>query len=159
MNIFYLHNDPVKCAEMHCDKHVVKMIVEYAQLMSTAHRLLDNNDQVYKPTHPKHPSTIWTRASKANYDWLFQLWTMLLDEYTHRYGKRHACEKMYSVLFNAPANIEAGPFTEPTPAMPDEYKVAGNSIMSYRGYYIGAKKALLTWKGRQIPNWISQQTG
>lgn len=154
MNIFYLDNDPVKCAQMHCDKHVVKMIVEYAQLMSTAHRLLDNNEQVYKATHPKHPSAIWTRASKANYEWLFELWTVLLEEYTYRYGRQHACTKMFNVLFNAPKNIAEGPFTEPTPAMPDEYKVSDDSIASYRKYYIGAKRHFLSWKGRTQPEWI-----
>ena len=41
MNIFYLHNDPQIAAQMHCDKHVVKMILEYAQLLSTAHHELD----------------------------------------------------------------------------------------------------------------------
>ena len=41
MNIFYLHNDPKVCAELHVDKHVVKMIVEYAQLLSTAKRMTD----------------------------------------------------------------------------------------------------------------------
>ena len=41
MNIFYLHKDPKVCAEQHLDKHVVKMLIEYAQLMSTAHRMLD----------------------------------------------------------------------------------------------------------------------
>lgn len=155
MNIFYLDHDPAICAQMHCDKHVVKMIVEYAQLMSTAHRLLDNNERVYKSTHPKHPSALWTRASKENYDWLFQLWTMLLDEYTYRYGKRHACEKMYGELFVSPLNIQNGHFTQPTPAMPDEYKVPGNSIASYRQYYIGAKKSFLSWKSRPIPYWVT----
>ncbi len=41
MNIFYLDHDVYKCAEMHNDKHTVKMILEYAQLLSTAHRFLD----------------------------------------------------------------------------------------------------------------------
>lgn len=131
------------------------MIVEYAQLMSTAHRMLDGNDQVYKPTHPKHPSTIWTRESKANYEWLFAMWTMLLDEYTYRYGKKHACERLYGVLCFAPTNIQSKEFTEPTPAMPDEYKIAGDSIASYRLYYNKAKTKLLTWKKRPTPEWIT----
>lgn len=41
MNIFWLDNDPATNARYHCDKHIVKMIVEYAQLLSTAHRVLD----------------------------------------------------------------------------------------------------------------------
>ena len=149
MNIFYLDHDPSICAQLHCDKHVVKMIIEYAQLMSTAHQVLDGpNDNLYKPTHINHPSAIWVRQSKANYDWLFELWTMMLAEYTHRHHKQHACSRLYKDLFVAPRNISDGPFTEPTPAMPDEYKVPGNSIKSYHQYYVGAKHKFLTWKNR-----------
>jgi hypothetical protein len=97
MNIFYLDEDPKICAQYHCDKHVVKMIIEYAQLLSTAHRVLDGfegygssksgNRQVkiwtihdsrdeilYKATHVNHPSNIWTRSSVKNYHYMFQLW-------------------------------------------------------------------------------------
>ena len=154
MNIFYVDHDPVKCAEYHVDRHVVKMIVEYAQLMSTAHRILDNNDNVYQATHVNHPSTIWTRKTTSNYEWLFQLWTCLLDEYAYRYGRKHATSKLYPILFNAPRNIAQGEFTQPTPAMPDEYKVLNDSIASYRAFYTHAKKHLLSWKKRNPPQWI-----
>ena len=91
MNIFYLDKRPDDAAEMHCDKHCVKMILEYAQMLSTAHRELDGNvpDILYKSTHKNHPSTIWTRSSKQHYDWLFRLFRMLSAEYTLRYGKFH----------------------------------------------------------------------
>ena len=155
MNIFYLDHDPVMCAQMHCDKHVVKMIVEYAQLMSTAHRVLDGNDSVYQSTHINHPSTIWVRQTSENYEWLFQLWTMLLDEYTYRYDRMHACAKLYPILINTPNNIAHGNFSEPTPAMPDEYKITGDSITSYRQFYANAKKHFLTWKSRPCPAWLN----
>lgn len=92
MNIFYLHSDAKECAVMHCDKHVVKMILETAQLLSTAHRLLDGNDDpiLYKATHKNHPSAIWTRKSQKNYLWLTSLLQNLCQEYTYRYGKIHA---------------------------------------------------------------------
>ena len=77
MNIFYLTHNPMECAEQHCDKHVVKMILEYAQLLSTAHRLLDNNQKVYKTAFKNHPSTIWTRENKSNYRWLSMLFYYL----------------------------------------------------------------------------------
>ena len=72
MNIFYLHDDPVTCAKMHCDKHVVKMIVEYAQLLSTAHHVCDGEPKIhcYKATHKNHPSAVWARANKHNYNYL-----------------------------------------------------------------------------------------
>ena len=107
MNIFYLHSDPQLCAEMHCDKHVCKMIVEYAQLLSTAHRVLDGEMYIddssgrkikrwkhpdynfeanlYKASFVNHPSAVWVRESPWNYNWLEVLWYSLCDEYTQIY--------------------------------------------------------------------------
>ena len=89
MNIFYLHNDPQVCAAYHCDKHVVKMILEYAQLLSTAHHELDGVPSIecYKKTHVNHPCTKWVRESLQNYRWLMRLITGLNDEYRKRYNK------------------------------------------------------------------------
>jgi hypothetical protein len=176
MNIFYLDNDTKKCAEMHVDKHCVKMILEYAQLLSTAHRYLDGiltvglsesgrkrkqyilsdkREQVlYSATHINHPSAIWVRQSDKNYSWLFEMFQSLLEEYTYRYGKRHACEKLVWALEVRPNNIPRGNFTEPTPAMPDHYKVAGDSIQSYKNYYLGDKTRMFSWKKRETPSWI-----
>ena len=72
MNIFYLDSDPYVAAKMHCDKHVVKMILESAQMLSTAHRVLDGDEYadergLYKMAHKNHPSTIWVRTSTDNY--------------------------------------------------------------------------------------------
>lgn len=179
MNIFYLHNDPRTCAEMHLDKHCVKMILEYAQLLSTAHRVLDgeeyidytkngrkikrwrlHNDtmerQLYKATHINHPSAVWARSSKANYDWLYVLWRELMSEYTYRYGRHHECEKLIKQLEKVPHRIDKeAEFTEPTPAMPDEYIVEGNSIQSYHNYYNGSKTRMFAWKNREIPAFIN----
>lgn len=175
MNIFYLHPDPKICAEMHVDKHVVKMIIEYAQLLSTAHRILDGEEYIdassgrrikrwrledtnmesvlYKASHINHPSAIWTRQSRENYDWLFCLFKELLQEYTYRYGRHHATERLVYFLRIPPKNIPDGHLTQPTPAMPDEYKVP-DSIQSYRNYYVGAKKSFAKWKNRPIPEWF-----
>ena len=176
MNIFYLHHDTKICAEMHVDKHCVKMILEYAQLLSTAHRVLDGhesittsvsgrkkktwtigdhrNDVLYSATHINHPSAIWVRHSDKNYSWLFEMFKSLLEEYTYRYGKNHACEKLLWALEVRPNNIPRGIFTEPTPAMPDHYKVAGDSIQSYKNYYLGDKQRMFSWKNRPTPSWI-----
>jgi hypothetical protein len=180
MNIFYLHNDPRTCAEMHNDKHCVKMILEYAQLLSTAHRFLDGNpDQrlstsgrkktvyvladhrdttLYSATHINHPSAIWVRQSYNNYFWLSELLIELCKEYTHRYGKIHKVERdgLLNELLHAPKNINlSAPFTEPTPAMPDDVKVLGDSIASYRKYYIQNKAHLAKWKNRPVPCWMT----
>lgn len=177
MNIFYLHNDQHECAKMHPDKHVVKMILEYAQLLSTAHRVLDGilsvgsspsgrkkttyalmderNSILYASTHINHPSAIWVRQSQENYKWLHRLLVELCKEYTYRYDKVHKVEAsgLLHSLYSPPLRIPNGAFTEPTPAMPDEYKVPGNSVQAYINYYLGAKRHLANWKKRSIPSW------
>ena len=186
MNIFYLDPNPRTCAEMHCDKHVVKMIIEYAQLLSTAHRVLDGTNSVvlsssgrkktvwtlpdnresilYSATHINHPSAIWVRENIENYNWLFDMWSELLDEYTHRYGKIHACARLHDALYEAPDNITSGDFFAPTPAMPQELKiVAKNAIAgrkydvlaSYKNYYIKEKASFAKWKNRNTPEWFA----
>jgi hypothetical protein len=185
MNIFYLDHNPATCAKMHNDKHCIKMILEYAQLLSTAHRVLDGHlstrlsesgrKQQYYPlkdsrdgilysaTHINHPSAIWVRQSEQNYMWLAELLEELCGEYTYRYGKIHKVEssRLMSILKNCfPKNIPQGAFTEPTPAMPDEVKVKGSSIQSYHNYYYHNKKHLWSWKGkinsREMPKWLNE---
>lgn len=179
MNIFYLDNDPRVCAEMHCDKHVVKMIIEYAQLMSTAHRILDGEEYIdmtangrrikrwrlpderetglMKASHINHPSNIWTRSNNNNYMWLYYLWRALCLEYTHRYGKRHACEKYATFIQNIPKNIPLEyNKTEPPPAMPEECKIPGDSLASYHKYYIDKKASFAKWTKRETPIWFAK---
>jgi len=176
MNIFYLHSDPKTCAEYHCDKHVVKMIIEYAQLMSTAHRILDgkeyydltaNNRKIkrwllsderenilMKATYVNHPSNIWARQSDNNYTWLYQMWLALCKEYTHRYGKIHSVEtRLLTTLMAMPKNINEDVFTEPTPAMPDECKIPNDSLASYHKYYNEKKTHFARWSKRPAPEW------
>ncbi len=180
MNIFYVHPDPVICAQQHVDKHVVKMILEYAQLLSTAHRVLDGSISVglspkgrkktsykladdrdavlYSATHLNHPSAKWARHSLANYQHLFKLWIELMREYHYRYGRIHASMRLASHLKNPPTNISTTEgFSAPWRAMPDEYKVdrteSDYTVKSYRAYYLGAKTSMLKWKNRPTPDW------
>ena len=175
---------------MHVSKHVVKMIIEYAQLMSTAHRVIDGEEyidassgrkikrwrlddereqQLMKASHINHPSAIWCRENMANYQWLFEMWTHLLDEYTYRYGKKHACARLIGALAMPPQKIStASKFFAPTPAMPPEVKVLAenpqpgrkyDSLKSYHNYYNVSKRAFATWKGkvnsRPTPEWYN----
>jgi hypothetical protein len=176
MNIFYLHPTAKTCAEYHNDKHVVKMVIEYAQLLSTAHRILDgeeytdltaNNRKIkrwrlhddreqtlMKASHINHPSNVWARANHLNYKWLYELWYHLLDEYTYRYEKVHACARLKDVLAKTPDNIPLGLCESgPTPAMPDDVKIPNNSLASYRNYYTKNKTHLAKWKKRPVPEW------
>jgi hypothetical protein len=165
------------------DRHVVKMILETAQLLSTAHRVLDGNEVVekkqvngsfpvryrnvkrwrlnddrettlYSATHINHPSAIWCRINSSNYNWLYHHFLGLLDEYTFRYGKTHKCAGMTGVLQDVPNNILLGNFTEPTPAMDSTFIVPNDSLQSYRNYYRHGKVKLHSWTNRNPPEWI-----
>ena len=154
MNIFFLNKNPYECATLHCDKHCVKMIIEYAQLLSTAHRVLDNNYEVYKIAHLNHPSTIWTRTNKANYKWLSMLWVYLCSEYTYRYDKVHLTEKkLRSHLVHAPRNISEGKFFDPPQCMPDDVK-RESSLIAYQEYYKKYKRYFARWTKRPLPKFM-----
>lgn len=179
MNVFYLSRDAVECAQWHNDKHVVKMMIEYAQLLSTAHRVLDgteytdlsangrkikryrlaeNDDIIYKASHINHPSAVWARQSDSNYNWLYFMWASLSAEYTYRYGKIHACwEKLGALLATVPTNIQTADFTPPPPAMKQypQCIVENDSIQSYRNYYREAKAHFCKWTSRPTPHWFA----
>lgn len=185
MNIFWLSKDPKKCAEYHCDKHVVKMIVEYTQLLSTAIRIWDGlevpmgrkvfyllkgeelnlnaagnpvivnqNPNVYLPTHINHPCSIWTRTSLRNWFVLHELALQLCIEYTRRYGKIHKCRAMLAKM--PLPSLEDGPFTDPPQTMPDEFKHP-NTVTAYRQFYVGSKSRFAQWKYTKIPDWYRKK--
>lgn len=159
MNIFYLHSDPEKCAKMHCDKHVVKMIVETAQLLSTAHHEIDGDPSIecYRSTHKNHPSAVWARKNRSNYQWLWQLLQGLLVEYTSRYGKVHKTESsgIFNNLKTLPYELKGGKFCEPPQCMQERCKVEGDAIMAYRNYYIREKSYMARWKFTDEPVWYT----
>lgn len=160
MNVFYLDPNTDDCAKYHNDKHCVKMILEYAQLLSTSHRILDGdqcNDKVYKATHKNHPSAVWARSNSENYDWLYKLFCSLSNEYKYRYNRDHlSFVKLEGVLVDKPKNIVTGSFNQPTPAMPDYCKIPNDSLASYRKYYINEKNHIACWKKREMPSWYKE---
>ena len=178
MNIFYLDTNPALCAEYHCDKHVLKMIIEYAQLLSTAHRILDgeevqmlsnsgkqmvtqyklNNDReehLYKCAHINHPSNIWVRSAADHYIYTMELWNSLNREYTNRYNKVHMTfKKLCQYLNQLPNNIDYNVgFQEPPQCMPDECKNENDTIEAYRNFYKAHKREFATWKNG-TPTWF-----
>lgn len=162
MNIFRLSDDPTEAARMQCDKHVVKMPLETAQMLSTAHRLIDtvSDDSVlYKPTHKNHPSSVWVRENISNYIWTFCHFIALCDEYTHRYGKVHlSYTKLVDILSVPPKNIEHGDETLTPLAMKDypECMFPNDPVKSYRLYYATKKSRFnMKWTNREIPSWWS----
>ena len=156
MNIFMLDQSPYYAASYHCDKHVVKMILEYAQLLSTAHRVLDDIDDdpvLYRKTHVNHPSGVWVRESLANYNWLYDLFAECCKEYTRRYNKTHLTEtKLLDRLSFAPKNIPDIGMTPLRLAMPDEFK-REDPVQAYRDYYRSAKADIAVWAHSKEPKW------
>ena len=178
MNIFYVDSDPEVAARNMVDKHVVKMILETAQLLSTAHRVIDGEEYVgqsqsgrkakrwrlsgnvdaimYAATHINHPSAVWVRENSANYDWLYDHLLALGREYTHRYGRTHlTIDKLKDILEDAPENIEqSNVMTKMPSCMDKQYIVSLDPITNYRNYYNYGKTDLLRWSNRPPPQWI-----
>ena len=154
MNIFVLDQDPRVCARYHNDKHVVKMILETAQLLCGVHHVTESNlDVPYGLSHKNHPCSIWARKCLENYIWLCELGMELSTEYTHRYGRRHKSQDIIEwCLINLPNLPEFGRITDQPKAMPDECKT-DDVVESYRRYYIMEKRGFCNWKNREIPNW------
>ena len=156
MNIFHLDKNPKICAEYHCDKHVVKMILETAQMLSTAYRKkFGDNDDLYKTAYPKHPMTIWVGDSGDNFFWSVQLLDQLLYQYTVRYKKVHKTIKISNLLHSKHKlwHTWKTKFTRPPLCMPEEYK-SDDYIQSYRNYYIGDKKRFARYTSVDTPEFM-----
>ena len=154
MNIFVVDLDPVVAAQALCDKHVVKMTLETAQILAAVSARYGVAGP-YKPTHAKHPCTLWAGDSHANWQWTVVHGLTLADEYTRRYGKRHASHdvvKWYLVHGGAPRSGRATPFAQ---AMPEQYR-ADDAVAAYRAYYRGEKSRIATWREPAAPpSWFT----
>ena len=179
MNIFYLSTDPRQAAEWMVDRHVVKMILESAQLLCTAHRLIDGTEYqgstatgrkarrwrlddhrdltFYSATHINHPSAAWCRSSVENYSWLVDHLYGLMSEYTYRYGKKHKIDQdgLAYALQSPPMNLKEWDFTKPPPAMDKKYIVSDDPVENYRNYYCQGKTHLHKWTKRPPPPWLT----
>lgn len=181
MNLFILDKDPVKAAQLQCDKHVVKMIVESAQMLSTAHRMLDGElerrpsksgkttvkywklpdereNTLYKAVHMHHPCTVWTMESATNYEWHYAHFRALSEEFEYRYNKSHSSWLLLKdSLFYPPKNIPLEPLTEFKLAMKDypECIALGDPVKAYRAFYQTKQSRFkMTWKKRPVPEWF-----
>ena len=156
MNIFVLSDDPFKAAHYMCDKHVVKMILETTQMLSTVASRYGGTYVPYKPTHRNHPCTLWAGENFANYTWLLQHGFALVIEYHNRYNKDHKCDWLIDglaqqVLSNK-IDIPDGPLTPFAQAMPEKYK-CNDAVQAYRAYYIGEKARFAKWRYCDTPEW------
>lgn len=156
MNIFVLDYDIKKCAQYHFDKHVVKMILEHAQMLSTANRSV-GLDEGYKATHINHPCNKWLRESLNNWIWLRNMTYELHEEWKHRYNHKNKIHKSFEVVCSLSVpNLPDIEMTSFALAMPDKYKT-NDAVNSYRKYYKDEKNHLATWKNREIPEWYNKE--
>ncbi len=143
MNIFFLDRDIARAVRFHSDVHVVKMPLETAQILCAAlhaHGL----PAPYRPTHLRHPCVIWAAESRRHWRWLRRFGLALGREYTHRFGKVHACEAVMRGLPGAPPLPDAG-WRDPPQAMPEAYR-GTDVVAAYRAYY-RTEKAAFAGKG------------
>ena len=183
MNIFYIDHNPKLCAEWAVNSHCIKMILESAQLLSTAHRILDGvqytdktktgrnvkrwrlpddrDTELYSATHVNHPSAVWARESNNNYNWLWCYLNEHCNEYTYRYGKTHKIKQtgLLERLMVPPNNIPVASKTQPPSAMDPKYIISEDAIINYRNYYKHGKSHLHKWKNRDIPYWLEDYMG
>jgi len=152
MNIFAVQKCPEQAARDLCDRHVIKMILESAQMLCGA---FPKDQAPYKWAHRNHPCTIWARSSGSNYDWLLLHGKAMCDEYGRRYAKRHKTEDVLDWLkTNKPVEIPDLGLTPFAQAMPDQYK-GPDAVEAYRKYYILDKTRFAYWKDEKtIPTWF-----
>ena len=157
MNIFVLDQTPELCAKAHCDKHVSKMVLETAQLLSTCHRTVTPTDfppEAYRCSHLNHPCSVFVRDSASNYRWTFELFRELAAEFQRRYQKVHlSWQKLGHILTNPPKGLVDVGLTPFRLCMPDQFKVEGDAVQSYRNYYNGAKQHFAKWEHSPVPDW------
>lgn len=183
MNIFVLDENPVIAAEMHCDKHVPKMIIEHAQMMAAAYyhtigisrkkEFPENQSKIdqlfegwprkredgttwpYAISHVNHPCTIWTRSSLSNFYWLLDCTKALCQEFTKRYGNKHSVERIVDWMYENPPKLQDIGLTPFAKAMPNCY-MSEDAVQSYRKYYAYKTTYMkVVWAklGIEMPKW------
>lgn len=169
MNILFLDRNPHRCAIYHSDRDVITQVREYAQLMGSAHRLLDKQflsdvkqQKLPKVIQPFHPCAVWVRESDGNYTWMYNLWYNLCNEYAFRFGgKTHACYDRLRGCLRTPPLKSPGGFMSPPPITPlpvhikEQYNPnhEADVVLAYREYYMTEKRDFAGWRGRNEPEW------
>lgn len=157
MNIFLLDHDLRKAARENVDRHM-KIILEIAQMLSTVLHVNGPKDKkadvsmLYKPSHMKHGTTVWTGASLSNWRYMRRLARELNRENRYRYGKDH---KSWLVIRGMPEpNIPDLGLTPVYQAMPEVCRVPNDHVQAYRNVYVYAKTHLFSWNKREPPEWL-----
>jgi hypothetical protein len=157
MNLFVLDRNPVRAASYYCDKHVVKIITEAAQMLCCAY---PNGQAPYKHTHYNHPMNRWVRHSSWNYSWTLAHAQALCTEYTKRYNKTHKGEfAIHWCASNLPQVVFKNYYLTDWPRCFGDYKdqipVTNDAVEDYRNYYRIAKSYFAKWKMGNKPHWYN----
>lgn len=168
LNIFHLHPNPEVCAEHYVDIHLGKILIECAQMLSTAVRLTPGAgdefhlNSFYQATHINHPMNVWVRSSYSNWYWTILHAMALSKEYTYRLLKIHGAHgNGLNPLLDDDVNIFMHrnlPYA-PTPfplCIPDHYKFYDDPHWAYRAYYKFGKSHVHKWTKRGPPEWMDQ---
>jgi hypothetical protein len=155
LNIFVLDRDIRRCAEYHSDRHVVKMILESAQMLCTV--LNENGVKApYRSTHMHHPCTLWAGTSLENWKWLRSLALSLNDEYRYRFDHQEDHRSAIVARDLPLPPIRNVGLTEFAQAMPETCRVPGDAVRAYRKFYIAEKASFATWTKRPVPDWFRE---
>jgi hypothetical protein len=156
MNIFILDLDIQKCAEYHCDQHVIKMPLESVQILCTA---LNKKgfETPYRPTHVKHPCVLWVEESYDNFLWLVELASALNSEYKYRFDKNKNHQSISVIPKIEKFKYQRIGLTPFAQAMPDKYKIRGDPVAAYRQFYLAEKMHFAKWTKREVPHWAKKQ--
>ena len=139
---------------MQCNKHVVKMVLESTQMLCNAHL---EGTVTYRRAHFNHPCSKWVRMSLQNYRWLLAHALELCNEYTRRYGRTHACERILIKECIEMPDIQSAGMTPFMRNLKEPWKslsMGMNTVDAYRLYYVGDKARFAKWAPRaRAPQW------
>jgi hypothetical protein len=173
MNIFCLDGDPIKAANYHCDKHVVKQVLETFQMLGSAvirhgakpeQMPLTSKGTPLKGGYHNHPCTKWVGDSVSNYQWTCKFGIALSLEYSRRYGKSHSCHNGLLKLSSMSYLLPSGPLTDFAIAISPQQTCRQHpefqsldAVGKYRLYYICDKSSFARWNYSQTPNWFTKE--
>jgi len=167
MNVFYTNTCPSVAASEHCVRHRNKMIIEYAQLLSTAHHVIDGDraiQGIYKCTHTNHPSAVWVRQGRTQYQWVLACAKRLCELYRADRWVDHKTLHTLQILTSFPSGLRNTEWTDPPACVADHLKPLNKPVQElYRMYMIEKfnewttrDKPLAVQYFNQAPEWVQQ---
>lgn len=156
MNIFYLSESPKRAARYHCDKHIVAMPKESAQMICTNLRAMGVQNVPYRSTHANHPCTVWARDTRENFEFLCELMYYQSEEYTKRYERVHKSFQVVKPFLTSRylKVFPVGRFEEPPQCMPELFRKE-STVLAYRNFYNKDKYRFAQWRYSEVPYWFN----